>query len=190
MVTFSSGQAAGAMSGLAWVAPSAAASITNPLCDGRPITSEQMCSKVPSWSPANALCISGTIPALPASPTADDFADNWGVLFGVNATPDSATGVLGRSYKNVTFMVSGTPQSGLLASVHRQGESLAYMAALVPGVPISFTKFATDYYATAPTGYLSAADVPKIDRIGIQIPSGSLPVTMVNLCLQELVFTD
>ena len=39
-----------------------------------------------NWSTADKLCISGSLPAVPANATATDYANNWGIAIGVNST--------------------------------------------------------------------------------------------------------
>jgi hypothetical protein len=190
VVRFNNGQAEGAINGYAWVAPSPAAMVSDPLCGGKRITSTQPCSGLPSWNAANALCVSALIPAVTQ---ASDYSNNWGLSLGVNAgvtgPTTGAQAVLGRAYKSVTFKVAGAPLTGLMASIQKQGDYQSYLAKMTPGVPIPFTQFASDYFQTTPKGYLSAADVPKITSIGIQVSSGDQEINISNLCWEELELT-
>ena len=138
-----------------------------------------------------ALSISGSIPALPASPTSSDYADNWGIMLGVKAT-DPAGGGLGQSFTSIAFTLSGSPTSGLRAMVHKKGDpdSTTYCAPVTSGLPVSFTNFVTDCFNTAPVGArITAADVANIDQIAVEVVSGSTAITVTNLCITKIAFT-
>ena len=191
-VTFVSGKAVGAMSGYAWVALGASDSISSPTCGAANaiITAASGCSTTTNWSSTTAVCITGSIPALPASPTSVDYTNNWGISLGINAT-NPATSGLGRSFTSRTITVTGSPLTGLRATVHRLGDSdaVSYCAALTSGVPITFTSFVTDCYNATPTGTkLTATDVPNIDNITVEVPSSSSLITVTNLCITGIVF--
>ena len=125
-VTFTNGKAVGAMTGPGWVALGAsdiltsptcgaAASdiLTSPTCGAAAITSTTPCPAT-TWDSTTSLCITGTVPALPAAPTATDYSNNWGVAVGVNSTDSTPSSGLGQSFTSVTITVTGLPSSGLL----------------------------------------------------------------------------
>lgn len=187
----SSGKASGAMTGWASVALGTADTITDPTCGTTKaaITNAAPCNTTTNWS-ASGICMSGSIPALAA--TNPDYTGNWGISVGVGAT-DPAGGGLGQSFTSVTITVTGTPTTGLRAVVHRVGDpvSTTYCAALTSGTAITFTTFAVDCYnGTAAVGpFITAADVPNIDNISVQVSSTSSLITVTNLCIASITFT-
>jgi hypothetical protein len=184
-VTFAAGKATGAMTGYGWVALGSADSITDPTCGGKPITSAAPCATSTTWASATALCISGTIPALGTPP---DYTGNWGVSVGVNS--DAAGGGLAQSFSSITIAVTGSPSSGLRAMVHKKGEpdATSYCAALTSG-PMPLTSFSTTCYNTATPGIaITAADVPNIDKVSVQVSSGSAAITVASLCITGITF--
>jgi hypothetical protein len=55
---------------------------------------------------------------------------------------------------------------------------------------IPFTGFSTTCYAAGNPGTpLSAADVPKIDKIFVMVPSRDGSVTVTDLCITKIEFT-
>lgn len=181
-VTFANGQAQGAMTGLGWVSLGAEDSLTNPTCGGTVITSTIGCSNI-TWSSSSALCITGSVPALYNT-------NNWGVAIGVNSTAPAGSG-LGQSFTSITITVSGAPTSGLLAIVHRKSDpkGINYYASLSSATPLTFTNF-NSHNDTPPDGvFLTAADVPNIDQIGVQVPATTSTITVTNLCITGIEFT-
>jgi hypothetical protein len=191
-VTFRNGAAVGPMTGYGWIALAAGDTLTDPTCDTArlPITSTQPCSGVVNWNAANALCISGTIPALPAIPTTEDYTSNWGIQIGVNAK-ESMTGTLGRSYSTMAMVVSNSPTKGFRIVLHRQGDpdSLNYCYdGAASGTVVQLRQFNTMCWGDAATVYLQTSDIPTIDRLGIQFNSASKAITLSNTCLTGINF--
>jgi len=187
-VTFAGGKAEGAMTGYAWVALGSADTISDPTCGGTSITNAAPCATLPTWSSSTALCISGSIPAL--APTNPDYAGNPGISVGVNA--DAMGGTLGQSFSSMTIALTGSPGSGLRAMLHKKGDSEAtfYCLAVTSG-PMTFTSFNTKCFDTPPDGVaLTAADVPNIDKISVQVASTSSPITVSNLCITGITFAN
>ena len=192
-VTFASGKAAGAMTGLGWVALGTADTISSPTCGTATITNAAPCLTSTTWSSTTALCITGSVPALPAAPTSTDYSNNWGVSVGVNATDTTPSGGLGQSFSSVTITVSGSPSSGLRAMVHRKGDADAtsYCATLTSGTAMPLTSFSTTCYTPASPGTaITATDVPNIDLIGVQVSSGTAAITVSNLCITGITFAQ
>ncbi|MGB8296484.1 MAG: hypothetical protein WCG85_13740 [Polyangia bacterium] len=190
-VTFSTGKAAGAMTGYGWVALGSADSLTDPTCGSTQFTSTTNCAAT-TWGTANpnGLCMSGAIPALAA--TNPDYTGNWGVEVGVNATATPGGG-LGQSFSSIAITVSGTPTSGLRAMLHRKTDPVGqgYCAAMTSGTPIPFTSFNTKCYDTPADGTaLTATDVPNIDQVGVQVSSGSAAITVSSLCITGITFAQ
>ena len=189
-VTFASGKAQGAMTGYGWVALGSADSITDPTCGGIAFTSTTNCAAT-TWDTANpsALCMSGSVPALSA--VNPDYTDNWGVVIGVTSTASTPSGGLGQSFSSIAITVTGSPASGLRAMVHRKGDpdTTSYCAAMTSGTAVAFTSFNTKCYDTPPDGVaLTAADVPNIDEIYVEVPSITTAITVTNLCITGIAF--
>jgi len=188
-VTFKNGKGVGAMTGYGYVALGADDSISDPTCgtSEAEITAAADCKTTTNWNAEDKLCMTGSIPALGDEP---DYEANWGVQVALNAT-DPDGGGLGQSFSSVTITLSGKPTSGLRAIVHRKGdpEATSYCAALTSGTAITFTSFVTDCYNTEPSGKkIAATDVPNIDKIGVQVSSGSAAITVDDLCITEIEF--
>ena len=189
-VTFLNGKAVGAMTGYGWVDLGSADSVSDPTCgpNKAAMTKAAPCA-VANWSSTTALCISGSIPALPATPTQTDYNNNLGVVVGANATDPAGAG-LGQAFASITITTTGSPSSGVRAQIHRLGdpEAMSYCAALTPGTAIPLTKFASDCYNTNPTGVFAAADIPKIDKVSVEVFSASTAITVTNLCITGITF--
>ncbi|MBN2573822.1 MAG: hypothetical protein JXP73_04590 [Deltaproteobacteria bacterium] len=191
VMTIANGQAQGAMTGFGWIALGELDTVTDPTCNSPagPILSGLPCDET-IWSTPAAYCVSGSIPALPVSPTPQDYDDNWGIQIGVNATPVEG-GVLGQSFSGLSVTMTGSPASGLRVLLHRRGdaETTSYCSAITPGTSVSFSRFSTDCWDAANPGtYIASADVPYVDKIGIQVPSASSAIAVNNLCLVGITF--
>ena len=192
IVTFASGKGVGAMTGYGWVALGSLDTVTDPTCGPTktPITSTAACAADPNWSSTSSLCVSGSVPALPATPAATDYANNWGLSVGVNSSDSTTAPGLGQSPTSVTIAVSGTPSSGLRVVAHRASDpaSTSYCLPYAAGA-LTLTSFVTDCYNTTPTGTkLTAADIPNIDKISIQVSSTSAAITVTSLCITGITF--
>jgi hypothetical protein len=193
-VCFKDGKAEGAMTGYGWVALGMLDTLTDPTCDTdrHAIDSAHACTTMTNWSTSGSLCISGTIPALPAAPVQSDYDNNWGIQIGVNTSePPGIT--LGKPYTSMAITVAGSPLTGLRAIVHVKGEPAgqAYCAELMSGQAIPMTKFNLECWngdAAAPSKALTADNVPNIDKIGIQVSSTSTEIKVDKLCLQSVAF--
>ena len=128
--------------------------------------------------------LTGTVPALPSSPTATDYSDNWEIMVAAQCHDPSAP--LGGSFRSINFQLTGLPTSGLRAVLHRAGDAVAtnYCTPMTSNSPIAFTAFNTACWDGSGTP-LTLADVPNLDWIGIQVPSGSSAVRP-NLCLDAI----
>jgi hypothetical protein len=197
-VTFSNGQAVGAMTGWGWVSAGSLDTVTDPMCRGTDasVASATPCATGPNWSSTSALCVSGALPALSASNP--DYANNWGITLGVTATinQDGRLGdigqTLGQSFTSIAIAVTGSPLSGIRAQVTRKGDPIgaSYCAIMTPGTAIPFTSFNTRCYDTPPDGVaLTLADVPNIDGISVQVPSGPTAITVTDLCITGITFS-
>ena len=192
-ITFAYGQAQGLMTGWAWVAMGKDDLMISPTCDaGRPITYANPCTTATKWITLDSLCMSGSIPALPASPIQADYDNNWGMEIGVNAQePPDAIGSAMSSFSTVTFNFSGIPRSGVRAFVHRKGDpdGITYcFDSIASGKTFSLTKFNTKCWGDTTTVLLTSADLPKIDKIGIMVSSTSSAITVNGFCLERITF--
>ena len=187
-VTFKNGKGVGAMTGYGYVALGADDSISDPTCgtSEAEITAAADCKTTTNWNAEDKLCMTGSIPALGDEP---DYEANWGVSVGLNAT-DPDTGGLGQSFSSVTITTSGSPSSGLRAIVHLKGdgESVQYCSPLTSGTAIPFTDFSLTCWDTAKPGTaITAAQVKDIDKIAVQVNSGSTAID-VDLCITKIEF--
>ncbi|MGD0835219.1 MAG: hypothetical protein ABSB49_01075 [Polyangia bacterium] len=188
-VTISTGKGVGAMVGYGWVSLGSEDTISSPECGTAAITSATSCAAT-TWSTTSSLCVSGSIPALPATPAATDYADNWGLEVGLNATSASPqTSGLGQSFKTVTIAVTGTPTTGLRAQVHLNGDPAAttYCYTYSTGA-MPLASFAQDCYNTTPTELISASKLSTIDQVMVQVPSAAAAITVTNLCITGITF--
>jgi hypothetical protein len=175
------------MTGYGWVALGSADAVTDPTCGpGKTtITQAAPCATSTNWSSPTALCVTGSIPALGTPP---DYAGNWGISVGVNA--DAAFGGLSQSFSSITIAVTGSPSSGLRAMVHKRGDpdATSYCATYAAGA-MPLTSFSTTCYTPAAPGIaITAADVPNIDKISVQVSSGAAAIAVANLCITGITF--
>jgi hypothetical protein len=182
-VTFANGRSQGAMTGWGWVALGEPDTVSSPTCSGKPVTAPG-CQETLEWSASHALCISGSIPAV----SGGDYSYNWGFMLAANVSEPRGTG-LGQSFQSITYVIQGGAPTNLRGIVHRKGddENTNYCASITPGVAASLSSFNTFCWNGAGTP-LTAADVPDLDWIGIQVYSGPGPITVSNLCLTGIVF--
>lgn len=182
-VTFANGRAEGAMTGYGWVGLGQLDTLSAPTCDGKLVTSSSTCSAL-EWPSSSALCISGGVPSISAT---GDYTANWGVMVAANVSEPSGAG-LGQSFQSITFYLRGLPTTSIRGALHRKGDAEAtnYCATIRSGVAVSLTSFNTYCWNGSGTP-LTAADVPDLDWIGIQVYSGPDPITVSNLCLVSLV---
>jgi hypothetical protein len=175
------------MTGYGWIAyGTATTAITEPTCGTEKFTSTTKSCAATTWATKDSLCISASIPALDKDKP--DYTGNWGVMVGLDAT--DAKGSLGQSFASVAIAVTGSPTSGLRAKVHLKGdaEGTDYCQAYASGA-LAFTSFTKTCYDTAAPGTaITAADVTKIDQIGVQVTSGSTAIDVKSLCITGLTF--
>ena len=187
IVTFNAGIGQGLMTGVGWVALGALDAISSPTCGpGKAaITSLTPCVVTPNWSSATAICVTGSIPALGATP---DHTNNWGIQVGVNAAEPNRA--IGKPFSKITLNLSGTPSSGLRAMVHRYGDpdGTAYCAAdITSGSAIQLTRFNTKCWDKSGVAF-TAADVLMIDKVSVQVSSTNRAIAVEDLCIKSIVF--
>jgi hypothetical protein len=186
-VTFCNGLALGAMTGWGWVSLGSADAITDPTCNTAKatITSATRCEENTNWNKTDALCMTGSVPALAA--TDPDYTGNWGVQVGVNAKDPNAG--IGSSWKTITFSVTGSPTTGLRAVIHKNGdpEDVGYCSEMTPGTPLNITDLKTNCWDSTGTA-LSESDAGSIDQVGVQVTSTAAAITVDNLCLTKVEF--
>jgi hypothetical protein len=187
-VAFCKGQAVGAMTGWGWVALGSADTLTDPTCDTAKaaITSAAPCTANTNWNKTDALCMSGSIPALAGEEP--DYAGNWGIQLGVNAK-DPNEG-MGTSWKTVTLSVSGSPTTGLRAILHKSGDAddVGYCAGMKSGTALAITDFNSMCWDSSGDD-LTEGDAGSIDKVGVQVtPSTEEDITVSDLCLTKVEF--
>ena len=188
-VTFANGAALGPMTGWGWIALGTLDTAASPDCGGTQITKAAPCLTSTSWNATDALCITGSIPPLPALPVQADYDANWGLQIGVNANADD-TIALGQTFSTIAIVVDGSPLAGLRIELHKQGdgEAVTYCATNSgPGVPVKLTSFNTACWDGSGTAF-TEADAPLIDKVGIQVSSTKAPIDVANLCWHQIVF--
>jgi hypothetical protein len=197
-VTFSAGQAQGALTGYGWVAMGPVGdSVSSPTCDrssaggGKtdPITGVAVtgaCNTQTNWDSTTALCMTGSIVALPATPTKTDYSNNWGLEIGVNANSD-AVSTIGVAHTSINVGVTGAP-TGLRVNIHRKGDpdTTPYCASYT-GSAIPLSSFNTACWDNSGTPF-TAADAPNIDKVMIQVPSSGTAITVTELCMTGITF--
>jgi hypothetical protein len=186
-VTFSAGAAVGPMTGWGWIALGALDTATSPDCGGTPITKAAPCLTSTNWNATDALCITGSIPALPAVPVQADYDANWGLQIGVNANADDSI-ALNQTFSTIAIVVDGSPTAGLRVELHRQGdpEATTYCATNT-GAAMKLTSFNTACWDGSGTAF-TADDAPLIDKVGIQVSSTKAAIDVANLCWHQIVF--
>lgn len=182
-ITFSEGKASGPMTGYGWVALGVKDSVSSPNCGGTPITKYAPCMTSTSWASKNALCITGDIPALPASPVQSDYDDNWGLQIGFDNN-ESSTGSIGKVFSTIDIAVSGSPTTGLRIVLQKEGETTGYCATYA-GKPVALSTFNTACWDGSGK---TLADFDKINKVGVQVSSGSTAIKVDNLCLNSVTF--
>jgi len=191
-ICFKNGYALGFMTGFGWVDLGSYDSLTTPTCGSETITNEKPCYTTTTWNKTNALCMSGLIPALPASPVQSDYDNNWGVRIGVNANdPSDAIGNKLSGYKTVTFFLSGSPTSGLRAEFHRKNDpdgTTYCVDSIKSGAALTLTKFNTKCWGETGTVNLTTDDLPKIDKIAVRVSSTTVALTVSDFCLEKVQF--
>jgi len=179
--------ASGPMTGWAWVALGAEDVITDPTCGGVPITMATPCMSGTTWNSPDACCVSGRIPALPATPTQADYDYNWGIMLGVNANADD-TIPIGTAYSTIAVSLDGSPTVGLRVMLHRKGDpDGVFYCATNTGSLMKLTSFNTACWDNSGVAF-TAADAPNIDKVSIQVASAPYPITVANLCLHSITF--
>jgi hypothetical protein len=187
-VTISGGKGVGAMLGYGWVSFGSKDTVTDPTCGGTAMSATTACAST-TWSTTDSLCISGSIPALPASPTDTDYSTNWGMSVGLNATEPAGSGI-GQTFSTIAVAITGGPAAtSVRVQVHIKGDpdGTSYCIAYSTGA-LSLSKFAQDCYNTTPTKTLPAASIPSIDKVSVQVISGSAAVTVTKLCITGITF--
>ena len=204
-VCFSTGKASGVMTGYGWIALGSLDSASSPVCapdatdttKTQPITKDKACPSTGStvWGSTDGLCISGDIPALPASPVQSDYDNNWGLQIGVNAS-DTEGKEIGTAYSSIALTFNGTPTTGLRAELHVKGDPAGTTYCydgISSGKALKLTDFNTMCWSgvscTDPACKQFSSDSAKnIDKVGMQVSSTAAEIKVSNLCLTGLQF--
>jgi hypothetical protein len=193
VVTFQNGAAIGQMTGWGWIAQGALDSVTDPTCgDSKAlITQSAPCMTATNWNASNALCVTGTIPVVPANATQVDWNNNWGIQIGVDV--GNPVGPIGKAYSTIAVSVSNAPTSGFRIELHRTGDpaTTTYcFDGLSSGTRVPLTSFNTACWDNSGIAFL-AADAAKVDKVGVQVSSTmQAAITLTNMCLNSITFGD
>lgn len=194
------GKAVGKMTGFGFVALGALDSVSSPTCDNSKnggsandaITKASPCAGTVQWTAKDSLCITGSIPPLPASAKQEDYDNNWGIQVGFTSSDPvgKPLGDVASSYKTITFTVKGSPQSGLRAEIHRLNDpdDVTYCANMISGKSIELSSFSTQCYGGSNDVKLKPEDLPRIDKLGVQVSSTTTAIKVENLCLTDVSF--
>jgi hypothetical protein len=187
--TFVDGKGDGDLNGYGWVALGADDTLTSPTCgaDMDPITEASPCGGTTNWSSDTALCMTGSVPALSDSPTSTEYAANWGVQVGVDATTKG--GQIGKSFASIAFEFSGTPATGVRAIVHQAGTtggtSYCYDG-IESGTAVALSKFNTKCWPGSAGTAFNPSNAAKIDKVMLQISSTDTDITVEDFCLESI----
>ena len=171
------------MVGYGWVSLGSLDNLDQPMCGTDHIISTTSCAAT-TWPSDDGLCMSGKIPALDS--VKPDYSGNWGVEVGVDT---GAT--LDKSFSTIAITVSGSPTSGLRAMLHRKGDGVDtnYCLAMTSGTALTMNTFNTKCYNSPPDGdTLSSSDIPNLDKVAVQISSGSTEIVVDNFCMTGITF--
>lgn len=208
-VNFCNGKAQGVMAGYAYIALGKLDTATDPVCapdsavpdTTRAITAEGTdpgpcpTTGTTKWKAADSLCISGKIPVV----TGGDYTSNWGLQIGVNTIDPPATsagsGTLNKTYSTIALSYTGTiaPENkAIRAVIHlvsMAADANPYCATIQSsGKVMDLTSFNTACWDGSGTK-LTAADIPNIDKIGIQISSDvTNEYNVTDFCLTGIQF--
>lgn len=183
-VTFVAGQGVGVMTGPGWIALGSQDTLTSPDCPIK-ISGTSRCSST-VWITPSSLCASGSVPMV----VGGDYADNWGIEIGVDATnsPDTQIGI---AYLTITLNFTGLPMTDLSITLHRSGDisTTTYCHnAVTSGTAYPLVSFNTQCNSTGGVQFTST-DAVKIDQVGLQATSSATSAfTLTDLCLDSIVF--
>ena len=102
---------------------------------------------------------------------------------------DPNEGMAGDTFKTITFSMTGSPLTGLRAVLHKNGDpnTTGYCASMTPGTAVAISDFNSACWDGSGTS-LTDADVPSIDKVGVQVSSSAAAATVSNLCLTKIAF--
>lgn len=183
-VTFAAGQGVGAMTGPGWIALGSQDTLTSSGCPTK-VSGTSRCALI-VWTSPNSLCASGSVPIV----SGGDYADNWGIEIGVDATnpPDTQ---IGMAYSTIALNFTGLPTTDLSITLHRLGDmsTTTYChSAVTSGMAYLLNSFNTQCYGTGGVQFTST-DAVKIDQVGLQATSSATGAfTLSDLCLDSIMF--
>ena len=213
-VCFAAGQGSGVMTGFGWIALGSLDFVTSPVCaeDPKDLTKTRSITSAGTtpgpcpgtgtavWNnPDKGLCITGSVPALPAgTPTQADYDNNWGVEVGVNAGATEGA-PLDKSYSSVALTITGVPTTGLRAMLHLKGDPAATVYCwdmATSGKALTITDFNTfcwdgikcDTTKDPTCLQLTADKASNIDKVGLQVSATKTAITVTDLCITGIAF--
>jgi hypothetical protein len=166
---------------------------TCPLGDGQLTGGNGQGCTATAWTSAgdaDAICITGTIPALTACPTncsaADtdfDYTEDWGAQVGV-AAGATATATIGGSYSSIAVTFIGTPGGSVRLQVN-VGSTNYCVGNYVSGDVVPASSLVTDCYTTGGTPLPSLASV---NQVVLSIVSAPVTETFTSFCMTGISF--
>jgi hypothetical protein len=189
-ICFRDGHAVGLFTGWAWADLDEVSTLQSPTCgpEMRPIISRTSCASPINWNKSDALCLSGLIPAIVTMGE----AYQWGMAIGVNARePSDAVGPSLADFRSITFDFSGAPKTNIRAVLRRKGDPGWNTYCLDPvtsGKTYALTKFSPKCWENSSIEYLTPADLPTIDQIGLEVDAGMVDVRLDDFCFKEVRF--
>ena len=159
---------------------------TSPSCAGGAVA---CCSTPTNWATSDSLCISGTIPGLTTCPTncsstetVADYAEDWGAMVGVYATPAGANGgTVGQSFSTIAVSYGGTP-GGTVRLVLTDSTGTEYCKdGYTSGTTLTASSLVTNCWGASPENPL--ADFSSVAAVQLQIDASAAAETFTNFCV-------
>ena len=139
-----------------------------------------------------SLCISGSVMALPAAPTAADYSNDWGAGLGTNlnqtmgmATPKMAYTFTGTGVTVTTSALPSCIAASNVRVVLDQGGTNEVCATLTSGTEIPWSAFNTTCWTTGGTALTGP---PSSDAIKVQLVTSMTACSYTDFCITSLSF--
>lgn len=166
--------------------------LTGPTCLPGDYTSNgRSCTQYLSWGQGDALCLSGTVPAVPTA----ELGTSWGLGYQITV---GRAGELGQDFTTVSANLTGVPASATKAGRFMLGvktlnsdgtTTLYYHIDNGTGTAYPLTEFNTQWWDNTTGVFLKTEMVRHINYFHVLIASAtSDSVTVTNLCLSQVTF--
>jgi hypothetical protein len=165
--------------------------VTVPKClPGNYVTgADRDCSRTLTWGLGPALCLSGSVPAVPSS----ESTSSWGLGIEI---PVGCSGVLGRDFKTVAIVASGIPAEAVrdghfLIGLMVRGassSSLYYTTDDGTGKEHDFGEFNTKWWAPGQGEQMTSAQSRNVSALYVLVVwSSTASYTVKDLCASQVV---